>query len=103
MQEVNIDNIRQIKQLPPPRGISQQIIQVVANDQVDLNDLVSIINKCPAITTKILSCANSAYFGQRAQITTVREAIIRVLGLKLTCSLSLAMALTESFNIKKPD
>lgn len=93
----NIDSIRKIKQIPPPSGISREIIRVVANDQVDLTDVVSIINKCPAITARILRCANSAYFGQRAEIATVREAIIRVLGLKITCSLSLAMALTSPF------
>lgn len=93
----NIDNIRKIKQIPPPSGIAREIIRVVANDQVDLTDVVSVINKCPAITARILRCANSAYFGQRAEISTVREAIIRVLGLKITCSLSLAMALTSSF------
>ncbi len=92
-----IDNIRKIKQIPPPSGISREIIRVVANAQVDLTDVVGIINKCPAITARILRCANSAYFGQRAEISTVREAIIRVLGLKITCSLSLAMALTSPF------
>ncbi|MDY0189422.1 MAG: HDOD domain-containing protein [Desulfuromonas sp.] len=96
-QDSSIDSIRKIKHIPPPSGISREIIRVVANDQVDLTDVVSIINKCPAITARILRCANSAYFGQRAQISTVREAIIRVLGLKITCSLSLAMALSSPF------
>ncbi|OEU75709.1 MAG: hypothetical protein BA874_10545 [Desulfuromonadales bacterium C00003068] len=96
-----IDSIRKIKQLPPPSGLSREIVRIVADDQVDLIDLVSIINKSPAITARILRCANSAYYGQRGEISTVREAIIRVLGLGITRSLALAMALTSSFNIKK--
>lgn len=96
-----IDSIRKIKQLPPPSGLSREIIRIVADDQVDLIDLVSIINKSPAITARILRCANSAYYGQRGEISTVREAIIRVLGLGITRSLALAMALTSSFNIQK--
>jgi len=96
-----IDSIRKIKQLPPPSGLSREIIRIVADDQVDLIDLVSIINKSPAITARILRCANSAYYGQRGEISTVREAIIRVLGLGITRSLALAMALTSSFNIDK--
>ncbi len=101
MHDTNIDSIRKIKQLPPPSGISQQIIRVASNADVDLGDLSSIINKSPAITARILRCANSAYFGQRAEISTVREAIIRVLGLRITSSLALALALTGSFNVKK--
>lgn len=96
-----IDSIRKIKQLPPPSGLSREIVRIVADDQVDLIDLVSIINKSPAITARILRCANSAYYGQRGEISTVREAIIRVLGLGITRSLALAMALTSSFNIQK--
>lgn len=96
-----IDSIRKIKQLPPPSGLSREIVRIVANDQIDLIDLVSIINKGPAITARILRCANSAYYGQRGEISTVREAIIRVLGLGITRSLALAMALTNSFNIQK--
>lgn len=96
-----IDSIRKIKQLPPPSGLSREIIRIVSDDQVDLIDLVSIINKSPAITARILRCANSAYYGQRGEISTVREAIIRVLGLGITRSLALAMALTSSFNTQK--
>lgn len=100
MQNFVIDSIRKIKQLPPPSGLSREIIRIVADDQVDLVDLVSIINKSPSITARILRCANSAYYGQRGEITTVREAIIRVLGLGITRSLSLAMALTSAFDIQ---
>ena len=101
MHDYIIDSIRKIKQLPPPSGLSREIIRIVADDQVDLADLVAIINKSPAITARILRCANSAYYGQRAEILTVREAIIRVLGLGITRSLALAMALTSSFSIQK--
>ncbi|OQY19474.1 MAG: hypothetical protein B6I36_04115 [Desulfobacteraceae bacterium 4572_35.1] len=101
MYDCNIDNIRKIKQLPVLNGVSQKIIRIISDDQIELGDVVDIISKSPAITARILRCANSAYFGQRAQISSVREAIIRVLGLKLTCSLSLAMALTGSFNTRQ--
>lgn len=101
MYDSSIDSIRRIRQLPPPSRIAQEIIRIVVNEDVNLQDLVDIINKSPAITARILRCANSAYFGQRGQINSVREAIIRVLGLKLTSSLSLAMALTSTFDTKK--
>jgi HD-like signal output (HDOD) protein len=81
--------------------MSLEIIRVVADDQVDMTDMVAVINKSPAITARILRCANSAYYGQRGRIPTVREAIIRVLGLSITRALALAMALSTDFETDK--
>jgi len=101
MGNESINNIRTIKQLTPYSGMSLEIIRVVSDDQVDMTDMVAVINKSPAITARILRCANSAYYGQRGQITTVREAIIRVLGLSITRGLALAMALSNDFETNK--
>lgn len=100
MNAAALSHIRTVKQLVPPRGLSQEIIRVVTDDQADLVDLVSIINKSPTIAARLLRCANSAYYGQRGEIATVREAIIRVLGLSITRSLTLAMALTSGLNTR---
>ena len=101
MQNEAINNIRTVKHLTPPSGMSLEIIKVVADDHVDMADMVGVINKSPAITARILRCANSAYYGQRGEISTVREAIIRVLGLSITRSLALAMALNSDFETGK--
>lgn len=101
MENESIDNIRTIKQLTPHSGMSLEIIRVVSDDHVDMSDMVAVINKSPAITARILRCANSAYYGQRGQIATVREAIIRVLGLSITRGLALAMALSSDFETDK--
>ena len=101
MHDHTIDNLRKIRQIPPPDAIAQEIIRVVSNDQLDLIDLVSVIDKSPTITANILRCANSAYYSQRREISTVREAIIRVLGLSITGSLALAMSLSSHFKTEK--
>ncbi|MFO7830694.1 MAG: HDOD domain-containing protein [Desulfuromonadaceae bacterium] len=101
MENKSINNIRTVKQLTPYSGMSLEIIRVVSDDQVDMTDMVAVINKSPAITARILRCANSAYYGQRGQISTVREAIIRVLGLSITRGLTLAMALSSDFETDK--
>lgn len=97
MGDESLNNIRTVKQLTPNSGMALEIIRVVSDDQVDMTDMVAVINKCPTITARILRCANSAYYGQRGRISTVREAIIRVLGLSITRGLTLAMALSNDF------
>lgn len=101
MVNESMNNIRAVKQLTPYSAMSLEIIRIVSDDQVDMTDMVAVINKSPAITARILRCANSAYYGQRGRITTVREAIIRVLGLSITRGLTLAMALSNDFETDK--
>lgn len=101
MGNESISNIRTVKQLTPYSAMSLEIIRVVSDDQVDMTDMVAVINKSPAVTASILRCANSAYYGQRGRVTTVREAIIRVLGLSITRGLALAMALSSDFETDK--
>jgi len=90
-----------LKEIPPPSGMAQEVIRIAADDMVDISKLVNVIEKSPELTARILRCANSAYYGQRKHIATVKEAIIRVMGLSLTKSLVLAMALAGPFDFSR--
>ena len=90
-----------LKEIPPPSGMAQEVIRIAADEMVDISKLVNVIEKSPELTARILRCANSAYYGQRKHIATVKEAIIRVMGLSLTKSLVLAMALAGPFDFSK--
>lgn len=91
-------NIQRIRQISPPKGEFGDLLRVVGDDQTDLMSLVELIDLCPMVTARLLQCANSAYFGQGGRIHSVREAVIRVLGLQLTRSLTLAFLLSDSFD-----
>jgi HD-like signal output (HDOD) protein len=77
--------------------MASAILAVVGDDQADLEQVAAIVEKHPELTTRILRCANSAYYGHRGKIQSVAEAIIRVLGLSMTKALSLALTLESSF------
>lgn len=94
-------NIQQIRQIPAPGGEFGELLRAVSDDQANLTDLVDLLDLCPLISARLLQCANSAYFGQGGRIYSVREAVIRVLGLSLTRSLTLAFVLADSFDAKK--
>lgn len=95
------ENIRRrllrLKEIPPPNAMAQEIIRVAGDDQVDMEAIVHLINQSPQLATRILYVANSAYYGHRGLIHSVDQAVIRVLGLSMTKSLILAMALSNSF------
>lgn len=88
-----------LKEIPLPSGSALDALRLASDELVDLVDLAKVINHSPELTLRILRCANSAYFGQRRQIVNVEEAIIRVLGLALTRSLVLTLAVAQPFNL----
>lgn len=86
-----------LKEIPPPDAMSQEIIRVAGDEQVDMEEIVRLINQSPELAARILRVANSAYYGHRGLIHSVDQAVIRVLGLSITKSLTLALALSGSF------
>ena len=86
-----------LQEMPAPTGLAAEIFAITGDEQVELDCVVEIIEKSPEITMRILRYANSVYYGHRRHIETPKEAIIRVLGLSLTKSLMLAMAVGKTF------
>ncbi|BCA79373.1 HDOD domain-containing protein [Desulfuromonas sp. AOP6] len=86
-----------LQEIPAPTGLAAEIFAITADEQVELDRVVEVIEKSPEITMRILRYANSVYYGHRRHIETPKDAIIRVLGLSLTKSLMLAMAVGKTF------
>ena len=102
MPEACVTTVRReftrIKHLPPLSPTASQLLEVVADPEVDVDCLAKIICQDPGLSARILGLANSAYFGQARAINTVREAIIRVLGLNMVKSLALSIAVAGIFD-----
>jgi HD-like signal output (HDOD) protein len=90
----------QLREIPPPAGTAREVMRVTGDDQIDLKEVTGVIEKSPELTARILRCANSAYYGQRKNIQSVKEAVVRVLGLSVTKGLILAIALSRSFQLR---
>jgi putative nucleotidyltransferase with HDIG domain len=75
MKKGIINKIRSIPTLP---NILSQIIRTLDDPHSSAADLEKIIRNDQALTTKLLAVANSAYYGFRHQITTVRRAVVAV-------------------------
>jgi HD-like signal output (HDOD) protein len=96
----NIDErIRSLPDLPPLPHIAQIILREISNEDVDIKRLASVIEMDPAMMARIVGIANSAYFGNRGNIYTVSDAIIKVLGLNTVRSLALSIVLSQPFTL----
>lgn len=103
IQSTNRDlrtNLLRLHEIPPPKGTALEIIRIAGDDQVELGEVVALVEQSPELALRLLRCANSAYYGQRREISSIRDAIIRVLGLSTTRSLALALALAQSLNFR---
>lgn len=65
-------------QLPAFPAVIQKVLQLIEDPQSSARELVDVIQYDQAITANILKVCNSAYFGARRPIHTLREALVRI-------------------------
>lgn len=70
--------VQKITKLPTLPVIAQEILRLVNNDMITIDKLEKIIENDPAITAKVLSVSNSAYFGIKTSTKSLGSAIMRI-------------------------
>jgi len=93
--------ISKIRNLPELSAASLKIIDAVNDPDISIDDLATVLSVCPVLTCRLLGLANSAYFGYAGEITDLRVAIVRVLGLNLVKSLSISVLLNLALDSRK--
>jgi HD-like signal output (HDOD) protein len=94
--------IEQIDNLPSLPSIVSRLIQVVNSPDTSADDAAKLIQKDPALTTKMLRLANSAFYGIPRSISSVSSAVV-ILGFNTIRSLVLSASVMKMFSgSKKP-
>lgn len=70
--------VEKITRLPTIPVIAQEIMALINDDMTSVNRLVKLIENDPAISSKILSVANSAFIGLAMPAKTLNNAIMRI-------------------------
>ena len=71
-------HVQKITKLPTLPVIAQEILRLVDAEQLSVEKLENIVQNDPAISGKILSVANSSFFGLSASTKTLTSAIMRI-------------------------
>lgn len=87
--------------LPPLSLVAQKLVTMLADDDVGLDEVAEVVEMDPGIAARIIGVARSAFFGNAQSIYSVKDAIIRVLGLDMVRSLALGIALGNTFKVEK--
>lgn len=72
---------------------------MASDPDVDVDRLCLVIERDPALMAKIIGTANSAFYSPRQPVYTVKDAIVRVLGLRMVSSLAFGLALSGGLSV----
>lgn len=84
--------ISRIQTLPPLPGVALRIMQLAADPSADTAKLAAIVELDPLLTAQVIRWASSPLYGYRGKITSVHDAISRVLGFDFVFNLALGLA-----------
>ncbi len=87
--------------VPNCSAVDQLTLELVTDDDVDLSQLAGIIEENPGLAGLVIGLANSAYFGSPSAVVTVRDAIVKVLGIGLVRSLVLSVILGRPLDLTR--
>ena len=80
-------------ELPVFNSVALELLQLLANADAEINNMIEIINKDQALTLQILKMANSPVYAGRYKSETIKESVSRLGVAQIT---SLAMAASQA-------
>lgn len=89
--------IGNVSNLPTPPMVFQQINRVINDPNTSAYDIAAILSEDPAMTVKVLKLSNSAFYGLRQEITSIKRAVV-IMGMEAVRSLVLSTAVFDMFN-----
>ena len=103
MMEAQTDLLKRLESgysLPALSVIAIRLVELAADEDCSVNDLVSLVEKDPSLAIRLLKIANSAFFRTAEPATTLKQAVIRV-GFQQLRIMALSLSLRDTFPMGK--
>lgn len=94
-------SLEKVYRLPPMPPMAMKIIQTVYDPNASAEDLAQWVELDPSVSAQIIRYASSPYYGYRGKVSSVREAITRVLGFELVGHIALGIASSRAFKVER--
>jgi len=88
--------ISNIRNLPTPPIVFEQIQRVINNPDTSVADIANILSEDPAMSVKVLKLTNSAFYGLSREIDSVKHAVM-IVGLEAIKNLVLSASVLSMF------
>jgi two-component system, cell cycle response regulator len=89
-----MEELKACRTLPSIPTVALQVLNLCQDEDLSIDKVAKAIMRDPALASKVLKVANSAWYGVRAQVTTLERAIT-LLGVTATLSLTLSFSLVR--------
>lgn len=86
--------------LPTMPTVAAELLSITEWEDVDFNEVATLISKDVSLTAKVLRVVNSAFYGFPREISTISQALV-VLGVRATRSLTLSFSILSAAPRKK--
>lgn len=87
--------------MPPMPETAKKIIDLRMDPHAETEDLGLLVARDPGLAAQVISWANSPYYGVTGTISSVQEAVVRVLGFDLVINLALGLSLGRTLTVPK--
>lgn len=87
--------------IPVFPGVALRAQRMLADPDTDLDEVEDLVGSDPALASALLRAANSAAFGAREEISTIREAALR-LGIRRTGQLVIVFSQHRAYQMREP-
>lgn len=88
--------------LPSPPAIAIKILETVRNDNFTFEDLAGVIISDPALAARVLKAANSPYYSQSGNVTSIEKAL-SLLGTHQVKNIALSFIICSEFQGERCD
>jgi putative nucleotidyltransferase with HDIG domain len=92
--------VEKMDQIPSLPSIVSRLIRVVNSSESSAEDVADLIEKDPALTSKVLRLANSAFYGIPRSVSSVQSAVV-ILGFNTLKSIVLSASAAVLFSSMK--
>ncbi len=92
--------IKDIGRLSTLPQVTWELMRLLSDESTTPDDLQKVVEQDPALSAKVISLGNSAYYGLRTPVTTISRAIV-VIGFKELEFLALGLGLADTFDLRQ--
>jgi len=93
--------LQRLYRLPPMPAVALKLLQLTADPDASARQLAVLIERDPSLAAQVMRYARSALFQYQGEVSTVQDAITRVLGFERVAHVAMSVAASRAFNVQR--
>jgi len=78
---------------------TQKILMLRSDPDADVHDLVEVVRLDPSLSAQVMSWAASPYYAAPGDVSSIEDAVVRVLGFELVVNMALGTAMGQMLTV----